>query len=165
MFDEEATKQALLEATPICPDAMNIIIDMARPRTFQVGDIIADRFGDIDYKIIKRNAKSVRVLETTSMITFPCDSTRITESGHRIVIQEVRNGVIHFYSILKENYVIFKKGLMYCVSEIETKASNRRFKIDKDGDEYIPCGNKKKDRIKPYHTFKGEMIHVPTSWE
>ena len=105
MFDEEATKQALLEATPICPDAMNIIIDMARPRTFQVGDIIADRFGDIDYKIIKRNAKSVRVLETTSMpmITFRCDTTRITESVHRIEIQEVRNGVIHFYSILKEN--------------------------------------------------------------
>ena len=165
MFDEEATKQALLEATPICPDAMNIIIDMAKPYTFQVGDIITYGDGNIDYKIIKRNAKSVRVLETASTMTFPRDTTRITESGHRIEIQEVRNGVIHFYSILKENYVIFRKGLMYYVWEIQTKAGNRRFKIDENGDEYFPCGYKKKDRIKPYHTFKGEIIIVPTSWE
>jgi hypothetical protein len=62
MFNFNEIKNALMETTPICDDAINIIMDMVKPPTFEVGKIYFQIYHWSDghggrvykYKVIKR---------------------------------------------------------------------------------------------------------------
>ena len=73
MFNLEEMRNALLANTPICDDAINIIMNMVKPKQYKVGDMFYNKecFGSSDLMVItKVNKKSVRACHFSSCAGF-----------------------------------------------------------------------------------------------
>ena len=70
-FNEQGTKNAIMENTPICEDAVNIIMDMLKPPTFKVGKTYYQIYHWSDgrggrvykYKVVKRTKCFITIID------------------------------------------------------------------------------------------------------
>ena len=92
-FNEQGTKNAIMENTPICEDAINIIMGMLKPPTFEVGKIYYQEYhwssehgGMVyKYKVLKRT-KCFITIQDTNIYNMDNKPRR-----HKIKINEYHN--------------------------------------------------------------------------